>query len=647
VHCEPESHPSAGHLQGVSDVDPPSQVAESCKAWEAIGQVIMSDSCRDVGSTMPTGGTKTEENEGEVEPLRPRLSFATITFSDGTTLNLDEDDIVVFVGPNNAGKSAALRELENWVARDHAGLVIKSATMRKAGDQNTLRAYLDAKAQKTGDSLNLFYGGIGYNIHHSHLPYFDNPGDRHPVAPFFAKRLSTETRIQDSNAAPALALFQSPPTHPIHILLMDPGLSRDISGKFRHAFGKDLTPFRAGGSAFPLYIGDKPAIPLGKDELSKEFVEALQSTNVTLESQGDGMRSFAAVTLHVLAARTHSIQFLDEPEAFLHPPQARLLGRYIAENSPGNTQLFISTHSADVLDGLIEGGADKVRIVRLRRDGNINRVKELGKEQTKAIAKDTLARFSRVFDGIFFEHVIVCEADADCMFYQSILNLPSISGDRRPDVLFVHTAGKHRMAKLADTLRALDVPVSVIADIDVLNEEATFKNLFQKLGGGWSDVSTHWKTVSDTVLKQRPPLNAEQVAGLVAAQIEGVTGTGEFPEEKERAIKEVFKAVSPWSAMKRSGRSALPAGEAIKHFDSLLEKCSKHGLWIVPVGEIEGFCRSVGSHGPGFVEKVLEERNLETDSELAAAREFVSRIWGKAKVPAFNQAAPVDASGSK
>jgi ABC-type transport system involved in cytochrome c biogenesis ATPase subunit len=567
------------------------------------------------------------------EVARPRLSFEEITFSDGTILTLDDDDIVVFVGPNNAGKSAALREMESWVAHSQAGLVIKNAKMRKVGTKEDLRRYLDAKAQKSGDAVNLQYGGIGYNIHHTHLEYFDQPTDRHPVAPFFAKRITTEGRIQDANAAPALALFQSPPTHPIHILLMDPALARDISGKFQHAFGKDLTPFRAGGSSFPLYVGEKPSVPSGKDELSKEFVEALQSTNVTLESQGDGMRSFAAVTLHILAASTHSIQFLDEPEAFLHPPQARLLGRYIAENRSGNSQLFISTHSTDVLDGLIEGGSDKVRIVRLRRDADVNRVKELGKEKTKAVARDTLARFSRVFDGIFFEHVIICESDADCMLYQSILNLSSISGDRRPDVLFVHTSGKHRMAKLSDTLRSLDVPVSVIADIDVLNDEGTFKNLFEKLGGNWADASTSWKTINQAVLQQRPPLNAEQVASLIADQLEGVSGTGEFPLDKERAIKEVFKTVSPWSAVKRSGRSALPAGETIKHFDTLSEKCGAHGLWIVPVGEIEGFCRSIGSHGPGFVEKVLEERDLETDSELQDARDFIGKIWKKAKPP--------------
>jgi hypothetical protein len=179
---------------------------------------------------------------------------------------------------------------------------------------------------------------------------------------------------------------------------------------------------------------------------------------------------------------------------------------------------------------------------------SINRVKELSKSQTREVAKDTLTRFSKVFDGIFFEHVIVCESDADCMFYQAILSLRSISGERRPDVLFVHTAGKHRMSKLADTLRALDVPVSVIADIDVLNEENTFRMLVEKLGGTWSDIQPHWNAVSHAVLSQRPPLNAAQVKGMIAEQIDDVSGTAEFPRAK-RTLSRTSSRQCPLGAL--------------------------------------------------------------------------------------------------
>ncbi|MBR0908004.1 ATP-dependent endonuclease [Bradyrhizobium liaoningense] len=572
--------------------------------------------------------------------VKPKLSFASAMFSNGDVLAFEEDEIVVFVGPNNAGKSAALRELEQFVSRNVAQKVITSVELRREGSHAELHDYLLKNAMTVGQTGQHSFAGMGYSIHHAHVKLFDQPKDRSPVAGFFCTRLSTETRLTGSNPANAIALFAEPPSHPIHLLLMDDVLTAKVSRLFRHAFGTDLIPFRAGGGSFPLYVGDKPVVAPGEDELSRSFIDRLRANAVPLHEQGDGMRSFASVLLYVLASDHHSIQFLDEPEAFLHPPQARLIGEFIARERTSKSQLFIATHSTDILDGLISGGAEKVRIIRIQRDGAVNRVKELSKTKTAAIVNDTLARYSRVFDGIFYQHVVICEADADCLFYSSILNTKAISGDRRADVLFIHTSGKHRMAQLAETLRQLDVPVSVIADIDLFKEENTCKQLFETMGGHWSDVSNNFKALKTAVEQRRPPMNAEQVTGLLRDKLNDVGGTGDFPKSKEREIKAVFKGISPWDDVKRAGRSAVPAGQAIRHYDDLLAKAAAIGLWIVPVGEIEGFCRSIeGGHGPGFVAKVLEERNLETDPELKDAREFVSMIWARAR--------PIDATEKK
>ena len=40
-----------------------------------------------------------------------RYSITSLGFSDGSTVTVSDDDIVVLVGPNNAGKSVALREI--------------------------------------------------------------------------------------------------------------------------------------------------------------------------------------------------------------------------------------------------------------------------------------------------------------------------------------------------------------------------------------------------------------------------------------------------------------------------------------------------------------------------------------------------------
>ena len=564
--------------------------------------------------------------------LRPSLSFESITFSDGQTLDFADDEIVVFVGPNNAGKSASLRELQNWIARSQSQSVIKNVVLRKIGTSTDLMAYLEKYSQKSKDIINLTYSGIGYNIHHNHIQYFDQPADRHVVAAFFSTRLATENRITGSDPAGAVALYDAPPSHPIHLLLLDPKLATRISGYFRRAFGKDLIVFRAGGSRFPLYVGQKPTKAFGEDELDKSYVDRLLAAAAPLQSQGDGMRSFATVLLHSLSGNKNSVQFLDEPEAFLHPPQARLLGEFIANQRQTKSQLFIATHSTEILNGLISGNTGKLRIIRIQREGDINRVKELSKEKTAEIANDTLTRYSNVFEGIFYEHVIICESDSDCLFYNALLNLPAIAGDQQPDVLFIHAAGKHRMGKLAATLKSLDVRVSVIADLDLLNEESTCRGLFEKLGGDWNDISAHWTALKAGVEELRPPLTAAQVKSLIVKELEHVDGLDPFPKSIERKIKAVFKTLSPWDIIKQTGRSGFRGSSTISHFDKMSLKCAQKGLWLVPVGELEGFCRSVeAGHGPAFVEKVLEERDITTDIELRGAREFVKSVWDAAK----------------
>jgi hypothetical protein len=117
-------------------------------------------------------------------PPRLSITFETIAFSDGQTLRFDDDEIIVFVGPNNAGKSAALRKLQTFIRWSVPQNVVTATTLRKVGNAASLGAYLEKNAQKSGDLGNVSYGGMGFQIHHTHFQFFDHP-DRHPVAPFF------------------------------------------------------------------------------------------------------------------------------------------------------------------------------------------------------------------------------------------------------------------------------------------------------------------------------------------------------------------------------------------------------------------------------------------------------------------------------
>src|SRR6202034_3807328 len=106
-----------------------------------------------------------------------------------------EDEIVVFVGPNNAGKSATLKEMEALVSRNGTHTVVKGASFKRTGKKEEFESYLEQNSQKIKQNNGFQYAGLGFSIHHTHLQYFDNPNDRHPVASFFCTRLATENRI--------------------------------------------------------------------------------------------------------------------------------------------------------------------------------------------------------------------------------------------------------------------------------------------------------------------------------------------------------------------------------------------------------------------------------------------------------------------
>ena len=389
--------------------------------------------------------------------------------------------------------------------------------------------------------------------------------------------------------------------------------------------------FHAGGSEWPLLVGERPTPLSGEDRLSASYNERLRASTVPLQSQGDGMRSFASVVLYMLAPKTQTILLLDEPEAFLHPSQARLLGEFIANEKPPHAQLFIATHSADVLQGLLNVAPEHLRVLRIQREGSVNRVKELDKARAKAIGADPLMKFSSVMSGVFHQRVIICESDADCMFYNAVLDLPDMHGEQQPDVLFVHAGGKHRMAALADALCALDVTVDVVADMDVLNDDAVLERIIIALGGDWSAIQAQARPLKTAIEEHKPWLTSNEVAEGIRKTLDKAPPTGEFPKNLRAEIDGVFRKASPWDAVKDAGEAAIPAGQPTEHYHDLQRLCNGCGLWIVPVGELEGFCKSEGGHGPRWVQQVIEKYDFAKDDKLALARDFMRDVMERAK----------------
>lgn len=559
--------------------------------------------------------------------MATRIWISDMTFSDGTTVQYDKDDIIVFVGPNNAGKSASLKESATLLkSKVQKGKVLKDITIEKEGNESELFELLDKTATKNHNNPSqIYYQGFQFQIWESTAKtnfsnYSKGFGD---LVSLFTNSLTTEKRIQAANPPASIKLTSEAAQHPIHYLQKDDTLEKKFSEYFRQAFGTDLTVHRNAGNEVPLYVGKKPIPKPGEDRVSNSYLQELEKLDL-LHEQGDGMRSFVGVLLNAFISN-HSILFIDEPEAFLHPPQARLLGKMIAKDLPTERQLFLATHSEDFLKGLLDANLNKLKIIRLQRENSVNKVSVLNSADINNIWSDSLLRHSNVLSGLFHSKVIICESDSDCRFFSAVLNAQYDNIEEiAPDLLFIHCGGKHRIPTAIKALKKLDVPLSVVSDFDVLNNINPIKSIYEGLGGAWSEVDGDWKLVKREIEAKRP----EFLTVDLKKEIEDIlNSTSEriFPKSKSSEISRALKKASAWTEAKGVGKAYIPSGNAIQAFERIQSKFKEKGFFIVEVGELECFVKSIGNHGPKWVSEVLT-KDLRTDPELELARKFVKEI---------------------
>jgi hypothetical protein len=559
--------------------------------------------------------------------MEPKVWISEISFSDSTTIQFDKNDIVVFVGPNNAGKSVALKEAAFLFYKNNRPTkVIKSIKFSKDGSGTELIDFLEKSSIIDYGSNRLpSYKGLGFDIYKGNVEgWWGNLSDGiESLASFFSKSLTTEDRLKAANPARNVKLTKEPASHPINFLQKYDELEKRFCGYFKQAFGLDLIVHRNAGNEVPLYVGQAPKIKLGQDRLSEEYQNEIEMLDL-LHEQGDGMRSFVGVLLNAFISY-YSLLFIDEPEAFLHPPQARLLGKMLAKDLPTNRQLFLATHSTDFLQGMLESNNTHLKVIRIQRDGSINKVSVLNNSEINGIWSDSLLRHSNILDGLFHTQVIICESDSDNRFYSAMLSsIHEAAGTLSPDTLFINCGGKHRISTVVKALKKLNVILKVIADFDLLNDSSPLKDIYQEAGGLWHDIESDWKIVKDAIESKRPELETKELKDEID-NIFSSTPEKIMPKGKISLIQKALKKASAWSHAKEVGKSFIPSGDATKAFERLQIKLKDKGIFIVEVGELESFVKSVGNHGPKWVNEVLS-KDLVNDPELADALKFIAEV---------------------
>lgn len=508
-----------------------------------------------------------------------------------------QPSVTIFVGPNNAGKSLLLREIKGFC---EAGSMGPHTSILDRLDC----AAVDRATAETDFNKLLRKAEPGENINQDHVPamllgqrtqmhpphYFNarlNPDSNlNHFARFYLGPLTLSldgsSRMNLLNQA-ARGDLKYPATPLARIFTDDP--KRDKWRKIVHeAFG-----FFPGIDATD---GDRLTVRFGKTRpprersLEQDIIDWMRGAR-SLDAVSDGVKAFSGILLQIYAGDP-SVVIIDEPEAFLHPSLARTLGKELATAArTENKFVFASTHSADFLMGAIQSGA-VVNIVRLTWDHDAATARLLPNDELTRLMSDPMLRSVGILSGLFFQNVVVTEADADRAFYHEINErLLSVQDARGvPHAVFLNADNHQTIPAIIAPLRQLGIPAAAITDLDVI-----------KRGGGEWSRQLDASGMPSMQQNANHALRKSMLDALVAAAPVGVPKRDDY-----------FKTSGGIGILNESEREAA---------NNFVRELAEYGFFIVPGGEVEAWLKQLGvpQKSNGWRAKIFEALGSDPSSQ--------------------------------
>jgi energy-coupling factor transporter ATP-binding protein EcfA2 len=508
--------------------------------------------------------------------------------------------MVVVIGPNNSGKSLLVRELRGALFQSDGSKttkVLKGVTP-PAFDENTARVILDGTRGRRVPARTVEGLPPGSNAFKFSSPRFD-PVGRNEETLAMPDLVGNSCRFDKigpilSLHVPAidrqhiLSRANSEDILPLASLLYDRPGREELAKMVRDAIGYEVLL-----DAAPL----KPAtVRLGATRLppkleeswcpkAREFLEGCPD----LESFSDGIRCFVGI-LAAFSFGDFRLYTIDEPEAFLHPPMARELGRLLSRKSAECEAVTVaSTHSPDFLMGCIQSGK-AVTVLRLTYENQVGTARVLEANALKEMMQRPLTRSSNVLAALFHRGAVVCEADADRSFYEEINLRLQLSERGVRDVEFLNAQNCQTIEIVITPLRKMGLPAAAVVDLDAINPQGGLDRL---LGAGG--------------------VPSAELASMIAMRQKAWNDCrGSSEKEKNQNVK--------------NGVGGFQDRTAI---ESLIQAACKYGIFLVPGGALEDWLSGLGANRSSKKEWLVDvfERMGSDPGAAAYVRPANDDVW--------------------
>lgn len=513
-----------------------------------------------------------------VDPLKlTSLRFKRGPGPNSPPLEITPGDLTIVVGPNNSGKSTALREIEGWAkaqSRETPGpmKVLSAARYQMPRDQAEALALVEpldcsTSANNEGGTVQLSWHQLvgrdpqSITFRKEELAgciQAEQEGQiRHYILGPLTVRLDGRTRFSLVEPQERDNLLDTRPRSSLWSLYVDDAARKKVQEIIKDAFGYYLVVDNS-SPQFRIKFGKTSLAPDLQRSLSDEALSYFRQA-APIEEFGDGVQAFTGLVAG-LASLPHRLILLDEPEAYLHPTLAKRLGSHLvklARERKGN--VIASTHSAEFLMGCLEN-SDSISLVRLTYNGSVATAASLPATEVKAMMRSPLLRSASTLRALFYSAVVVTEADSDRAFYSEINNRLQAIGKGFADALFLNAQNFQTIERIVKPLRAIGIPTIAVMDFDAIDRDNEWRKIYESL-----------------YLAPAERDSLESLRAAAKAILAGITQGREY-----------WKLHGVNSTSDASKKSIL---------QSLVTDLRKYGLFLVPCGQLESWLPGLGVSG--------------------------------------------------
>ena len=522
-------------------------------------------------------------------------------------LELEPTTVLILVGPNNSGKSLALREIESWcVGEDRDRLVVEDVaaslpedealavellkrfkTTPPSGQQTSPgHLWIGQHTFRDGEVVHQQVKMDDFNVWVSQRNARNLRRLRQVLLRLYTVRLDGRTRFTLSDPKPTGDLQQQPQNH-LWSLFADDASRGEVRRLTEEAFDLSFVVDPTGMRQFRIRLSERPPEDNQEEQALDDRSRSFHNSAPLVSELSDGIQAFTGLVSAVLSL-PHRILLIDEPEAFLHPPLARRLGKNLAKlSSDRSAHLIVATHSADFVLGCVESGA-RTAIVRLTYEDRVATARELPPDQVTSMMRRPLLRSTKALQGLFHRAVVVTEADSDRAFYDEINS--RLNGEERGvnDALFINAQNWQTIPSIIAALRSVGVPAAGILDLDTV-----------AASDSWSEIYTSASIAGD---EKR------------------------WFEEERSDVRAVLRAV-PKATLKRDGLRVIPKTGRQK-CQQFMTRLAEYGYFVVPVGEVESWLRNldVGPPKNTWLIRMFDALGIDPD-DRSYSRPSTDDVW--------------------